>query len=119
MENGETVAEGAARETWEEAEANVSKLELYTIFNIPYINQVYMLFRGDLVDGKYGVGVESLETKLFNEDEIPWDELAFRSVKLTLRHYFADRKKMSTPFILVIYACPARPKARPKITDCP
>lgn len=91
MENGETIAEGAARETWEEAEANVSNLSLYTVFNIPYINQVYMLHRGDLVEGRYGVGVESLECRLFAEDEIPWDELAFPSIKKTLRHYFADR----------------------------
>lgn len=92
MENGETVAEGAARETWEEAEANVSDLVLYTIFNIPWINQVYMLHRGELVDGEFGVGVESLECRLFREDEIPWDELAFPSVKRTLKHYFRDRQ---------------------------
>lgn len=92
MENGETTSEGAARETWEEAEAEVSGLQLYTIFNIPYINQVYMLYRGDLVGGAFGVGAESLECRLFSEDEIPWGELAFRSVKLTLRHYFIDRK---------------------------
>lgn len=91
MENGETIAEGAARETWEEAEANVAELSLYTVFNIPYINQVYMLHRGILVDGKFGVGVESLECRLFEEDEIPWDELAFPSIRKTLRHYFADR----------------------------
>ena len=56
MENGETVAEGAARETWEEAEADVRELTLYTVFNIPYINQVYMLHRAHLVDGKFGIG---------------------------------------------------------------
>lgn len=92
MENGETTAEGAARETWEEAEAEVDNLQLYTIFNIPYINQVYMLYRGDLRDGQFGVGIESLECRLFSEADIPWDELAFRSVKLTLRHFFHDRK---------------------------
>ena len=97
MENGETVAEGAARETWEEAEANVSDLRLYTIFNIPYINQVYMLHRGELVEGRYGVGVESLECRLFSEDEIPWDELAFPSIRKTLRHYFADRDSGEFP----------------------
>ena len=113
MENGETVAEGAARETWEEAEANVSNLKLYTIFNIPYINQVYMLFRGDLVDGKYGVGVESLETRLFDEDEIPWDELAFRSVKLTLRHYFSDRIKNEYPVHMSDLRLPSTPTSTP------
>ena len=91
MENGETVAEGGARETFEEAEANVTDLKLYTIFNIPYISQVYMLHRGLLVGGQYGVGSESLECRLFSEGEIPWDELAFPSVKKTLQHYFRDR----------------------------
>lgn len=92
MENGETIAEGAARETWEEAEANVRDLQLYTVYNIPYISQVYMLHRAELVEGRFGVGVESLECRLFSEDEIPWDELAFPSVKKTLRHYFEDRR---------------------------
>lgn len=91
MENGETVAEGAARETWEEAEADVSDLQLYTVFNIAHINQVYMLHRGELVNGAYGVGSESLECRLFEEHEIPWDELAFPSVKRTLQLYFKDR----------------------------
>lgn len=92
MENGETVAEGGARETWEEAEARVENLQLYTIFNIPYIGQVYMLHRADLVDGAYGVGAESLECRLFAEHEIPWGELAFPSVKKTLEHYYRDRQ---------------------------
>ncbi|MBQ0714231.1 MAG: NUDIX hydrolase [Paraperlucidibaca sp.] len=97
MENGETVAEGAARETWEEAEADVRELTLYTVFNIPYINQVYMLHRAYLVDGKFGIGVESLECQLFDEADIPWDELAFPSVKRTLRYYFEDRQRGEFP----------------------
>jgi len=108
MENGETIAEGAARETWEEAEANVSDLRLYTIFNIPYINQVYMLHRGELVEGRYGVGVESLECRLFTEDEIPWDELAFPSIRKTLRHYFADRAGGEFPVRVEDLVPPAR-----------
>jgi ADP-ribose pyrophosphatase YjhB (NUDIX family) len=97
MENGETIAEGAARETWEEAEAKVRELTLYTVFNIPYINQVYMLHRAHLVDGKFGIGVESLECQLFDEADIPWDELAFPSVKRTLRYYFEDRQRGEFP----------------------
>lgn len=92
MENGETVAEGAERETWEEAEARVRDVTLYTVFNIPYINQVYMLHRAHLLDGQYGIGEESLECRLFNEEDIPWDDLAFPSVKRTLKHYFNDRR---------------------------
>ena len=92
MENGETSAEAAARETIEEAEAEVRLHGLYTVFNLPHISQVYLFYRADLVDGQYGVGVESLETRLFDEQEIPWDELAFPTIHRTLRHYFRDRK---------------------------
>ena len=92
MENGETSADGAARETWEEAEAKATDLTLYRIFDVPHISQVYLFYRADLVDGQYGVGVESLETRLFDEQEIPWDELAFPTIHRTLRHYFRDRK---------------------------
>jgi len=90
MENGETTPEGAARETWEEARARVSQLELYRIYDVPYISQVYMFYRCELDDGEYGVGPESLESELYSEDEIPWDEIAFPPVKETLRDYFRD-----------------------------
>jgi len=90
MENGETTPQGAARETWEEARAKVSQLELYRVFDVPYISQVYMFYRCDLDDGVFGVGPESLETALYTEAEIPWDEIAFPVVKETLREYFSD-----------------------------
>lgn len=92
MENGETTAEAAARETIEEAEANVNLHGLYTVFNLPHISQVYMFFRADVIDGKYGVGVESLDTQLFEEKDIPWKELAFPTIYRTLKLYFEDRK---------------------------
>lgn len=98
MENGETTIEGAARETWEEAEARVTVGELYCLFNIPHISQVYMMFRAELQDGTFGVGPESLETALFSEDEIPWNDLAFPTIARTLRYFFEDRKKGSFPF---------------------
>jgi ADP-ribose pyrophosphatase YjhB (NUDIX family) len=91
MENGETTADGAARETLEEANARVEILSLYAIYNIPHISQVYMLFRGRLLDLDFHPGEESLETRLFSEAEIPWDTLAFATVRNTLRHYYADR----------------------------
>ena len=97
MENGETTPEAAARETWEEAQARVTMGELYAVFNIRHISQVYMMFRAELVDGAYGVGEESLEVRLFAEDEIPWEELAFPSITRTLRYYFEDRKTGSFP----------------------
>ncbi len=97
MENGETTPEGAARETWEEARARVSRLELYRIFDVPYISQVYMFYRCELDDGEFGVGPESLECALYEEGDIPWDEIAFPSVKETLRDYFSDRQTGQFP----------------------
>lgn len=91
MENGETLEECAARETWEEARARVDIESLYSIYSLPYINQVYQLFRGILLDETFATGPESLEVALFSEAEIPWDELAFPVMGKTLRYYFADR----------------------------
>ncbi|HYC46789.1 MAG TPA: NUDIX hydrolase [Burkholderiales bacterium] len=93
MENGETTAQGAARETLEEANAHVEIGPLYALYNIPHINQVYMLFRGRLLDTNFGPSHETLEARLFEESEIPWDEIAFASVRNTLRHYYDDRAK--------------------------
>lgn len=95
MEIGETVAEGAARETIEEAAATAVEPHLYCIYDIPDIGQIYMLYLTTLKDGQFGVGPESLECALFTEDEIPWDDLAFEAVRRTLRHYFADRQQYS------------------------
>jgi ADP-ribose pyrophosphatase YjhB (NUDIX family) len=92
MENGETTAEGAMRETLEEANARVDILGLYALFNIPHINQVYMLFRARLLDLDFSAGAETLETRLFEEDQIPWDQIAFVTVRRTLNHYFSDRR---------------------------
>ena len=97
MENNETVLEGALRETWEEAEAKVVDAHLYRLFDLPAISQVYVFFRGTVSDGAFGVGVESTETQLFDEDSIPWDELAFPVVGETLRDYFNDRISESYP----------------------
>ena len=92
MENGETSAEAAARETIEEAEAQVNIRGLYTVFNLPHISQVYLFYRADIIDGEFGVGEESLESQLFEEKDIPWDELAFPTIHRTLVRYFEDRK---------------------------
>jgi ADP-ribose pyrophosphatase YjhB (NUDIX family) len=92
MENGETTAEGAARETLEEAGARVEVLGLYTFLNVPDISQVYLLYRARLLDLDFHPGDESLEVALFREADIPWDALAFRSVQKTLEHYFEDRR---------------------------
>lgn len=97
MENQESLAEAAQRETWEEALARVEKPELYTVFSLPDINQVYMLFRAELIAEEFAAGEESLEVALFSEEAIPWEDLAFHTVRLTLQHYFSDRKTTSYP----------------------
>jgi ADP-ribose pyrophosphatase YjhB (NUDIX family) len=92
MENGETTAQGAERETLEEANARVEVGPLYALYNIPHINQVYKLFRARLLDLEFSAGAETLEARLFEETEIPWEALAFATVRNTLIHYYADRK---------------------------
>ncbi|WP_213877255.1 NUDIX hydrolase [Pseudomonas sp. dw_358] len=97
MENGETLAQAAARETDEEACARVSGLELYTLFDLPHISQVHVFFRAQLVDLDFAVGPESLEVQLFDERSIPWAELAFPTVGRTLECFFADRAHQHYP----------------------
>ena len=92
MENGETTFQGALRETLEEANARVAIGPLYALYNIPHINQVYILFRGRLLDLEVSPGAETLEVRLFAEEEIPWDAIAFASVRNTLTHYYQDRR---------------------------
>ena len=91
MENGETVEAAASRETEEEACAKVKLDGLYCICNIPHVHQVYMIFRGQVINGHFEPGPESLETALFSEADIPWKELAFPVVERTLHRYFKDR----------------------------
>lgn len=93
MENGETTEQAAMRETWEEARARVEITSLYTLFSIPHINQVYMLFRGSIIDGGYQPGPESLECGLFAEADIPWEQLAFPVVQETLQRYYRDKNR--------------------------
>ena len=93
MENGESVMEAALRETLEEAEARVELLGLSTVASVVRVNQVHMMYRARLLDDRYGAGVESLEVRLFDEAEIPWAALAFRSVTAALRHFVDDRRK--------------------------
>jgi ADP-ribose pyrophosphatase YjhB (NUDIX family) len=92
MENNETTVQAAARETWEEANAEVDNLVLYALFNLPHISQVYIMFRGDLRAGKASAGSESLEVGLFSQQEIPWDRLAFPVIHESLDLYFDDKR---------------------------
>ena len=107
MENGETTGEAAARETLEEANARVTIGDLYSLHNLPFINQVHLLYRSRLLDLDFSPGVESLEVKLFAESEIPWDIIAFRPVKFTLQHYFSDRKHGNFNFFSADLASPS------------
>lgn len=91
MENRESVAEAAARETLEEACARIALDAAYTMISVPHINQVHVIYRARLLDLDFAPGEESLEVALFDEASIPWTEIAFRTVFLTLQHYFADR----------------------------
>jgi ADP-ribose pyrophosphatase YjhB (NUDIX family) len=98
LEAGETVAEGARREALEEARARLEIIEPYALLDLPFVSQVYLIYRARLVDGAFGVGHESLEVRLFGESEIPWDDLAFTTVTRTLRRYFRDRANGEFPF---------------------
>src|SRR5690606_24044513 len=92
MELGETLAQGALRETDEEAGARIEIGELYTVLNVVRVGQVHFFYRARLLDTDFAPGPESLEVRLFTEAEVPWEDIAFRTVKETLRRYFEDRR---------------------------
>ena len=98
MELNETVAEGAARETVEEAGAQFEMQELFTLMNVVSVGQVHFFYRAKLLSDQFDPGPETIKTQLFAEDEIPWDEIAFRTVKETLQLYFADAKRQRFGF---------------------
>jgi ADP-ribose pyrophosphatase YjhB (NUDIX family) len=95
MELGETTADGAARETDEEAGARFEMQGLFTVMSVPRVGQVHLFYRARLLSDQFAPGHETLEAKLFSEADIPWDELAFRTVKETLECFFADRRRGS------------------------
>jgi ADP-ribose pyrophosphatase YjhB (NUDIX family) len=91
MEIGETTAEGAIRETLEEAGARIELGPLFSMLDVPHVEQVHLFFCARLLDTDFAAGDESLEVRLFNEAEVPWPDLAFRTVSSTLRWFFEDR----------------------------
>lgn len=91
MEQGETTAEGAAREAFEEAEARVETDALIGVYNVARISQVQMFYRAKLVSPHIQAGPESQEVALMSWDEIPWDELAFPAVYYALQHWHETR----------------------------
>ena len=92
MELGESTADGALRETIEEAGANVEMQGLFSVLNVVRVGQVHLFYRARMLDTSLNPGPESIEARLFREDEIPWDELAFRTVRQTLELFFEDRR---------------------------
>ncbi|MFC3106938.1 NUDIX hydrolase [Undibacterium arcticum] len=94
MENNETTADAALRETAEEAGARIELHELFSLLNVAHVHQVHMFYRATLLDLNYAAGTESLEVKLFTESEIPWDQIAFPTVGQTLKFFFADRASL-------------------------
>ena len=92
MELGETTAQAALRETMEEAKARVDLGEVFALLSVPHVDQVHIFYRARLLDLQFAAGEETLEVALFRESEIPWKEIAFRTVSAALRHFYADRK---------------------------
>lgn len=92
MELAETVWQGAERETREEAGARVRLNGLYTVIDIPQVDQVHLYFLADVLGPELDPGPESFEARFFALDEIPWENLSFRSVSATLKHFIADRE---------------------------
>ncbi len=95
MEVGETTAGGAMRETLEEAGARIELGPIFSVIDVPHVEQVHIFFQARLLDLSFAPGEESLEVQLFREQSIPWSEIAFRTVASTLRHFFSDRARGS------------------------
>ena len=118
MENGETTAEGAERETQEEAGAKIEMGALYSMIDVPIVDQTHLFYLARLTDPHFEPGPESLEARLFEEHEIPWSEIAFRTVYQTLRWYFEDRREGHFGTHTSAIRFPARPaEAAPKAAD--
>ena len=96
MENGETTDEAAARETLEEAGARIEVLPLFSLINLPSVHQVHLFYRAHLLDTDFDPGIESLEVRLFSEEEIPWNRIAFSTVKHAMQFFFADLPEVKT-----------------------
>ena len=91
MENGETAGDAALRETLEEAGARIELASPFSMVSVPAVNQVHLFYRAHLLDLEFKPGAESIEVALFEEAAVPWAQIAFRTVGITLRHWFADR----------------------------
>lgn len=91
MELNESMAQGAARETQEEAGVSIELGKLYTVIDIPQVDQVHVYFLAQALGPEFDPGPETLEARWYSAEDIPWENLAFRSVSTTLKHYLHDR----------------------------
>jgi ADP-ribose pyrophosphatase YjhB (NUDIX family) len=98
LELAETTAQGAARETDEEAGAQIEMGPLFTMMNVPRVGQVHFYYLARLTSDRFAPGIETQQARLFTESEVPWDEIAFTTVKVTLQRYFADRRARAFGF---------------------
>ncbi|HET9977615.1 MAG TPA: NUDIX hydrolase [Burkholderiaceae bacterium] len=93
LELGETTEQGALRETDEEAGAKVELGPLFTLLNVVRVGQVHLFYLATMTSPELNPGSETLEARLFDESEVPWDQIAFRTVRETLLAFFADRRR--------------------------
>ncbi len=91
MENGESSLQGALRETQEESNVVTETGSLITVISLPTWNQVHLFYQIDMVDNSFSTTPESNQVELFTEQEIPWEQLAFKTVEKTLQHFFQYR----------------------------
>ncbi len=96
LENDESVQQGAVRETLEETRAQVRILSPYRMFNILFVDQIYLMFIAELLSQDFGPTPESTDVRLFSESDIPWDEIAFDVIRQTMKDYFQDRKNVGS-----------------------
>jgi len=93
LELGETTAQGALRETDEEAGAKVELGPLFTLLNVVRVGQLHLFYLATMTSPELNPGSETLEARLFDESEVPWEQIAFRTVRETLLAFFADRRR--------------------------
>jgi ADP-ribose pyrophosphatase YjhB (NUDIX family) len=94
MENNETTAAAAQRETVEEAGANIDIGNLFSLLNVAHVHQVHLFYLARLIDLDFAPGIESLDVRMFSESDIPWDDLAFPTIRKTLELFFADHARI-------------------------
>jgi NADH pyrophosphatase NudC (nudix superfamily) len=107
LESNESVRAGALRETYEEAQLRAEIIAPYRLFDLVFVNQLYLMFRARILVPDFGPTHESSEVRLVQEQDIPWNDIAFPVIEKTLLHFFRDRKKGTFEFLSLELAEPA------------